>query len=86
MPTEKKAKCLTCRHNITIASCGSCVTKGADMVDNIAKELGVELKNKEDDDVATLKQTCKIVIQYPEEYDAVDPYNCKYYMHSAFRF
>ena len=83
MIQEKKLQCTTCRHNIKTTSCGSCADKGSQMVENIAKELGVEVNSSEED---TFRQNCKIVMQYPEDYDAVDPYKCKYYMSSFYSF
>ena len=82
--SEKKPQCNTCKHNIADTSCGSCTSKGSEMVENIAKELGVELSESENDPT-TMKNKCKIIMRYPEEFDLVDPFNCKFYLPSFFK-
>ena len=83
--SEKKPLCLNCRHNINNAG-GSCATAGIKMVEKIAKELDIDNLKLENDPIDFLKQTCKILMKYPEDYNTIDPYNCKYYMSSALRF
>jgi len=84
MMIEKEPQCASCKHNITLASCGSCAAKGAKMVEEIAKELDIEPfhQNKID----SFKSTCKVILNYPEEYENIDPFNCRFYINNALRF
>ncbi len=63
--------------------CGPCADQGSQMIGTIAKELGVDAQLTEEDEMKALKLSCKILSRYPEDFEAVDPFNCKYYM-SAF--
>lgn len=84
--SEKKPQCLTCKHNARVTSCGPCADKGAMILEGISEATGVDVKSTADDDVHGLKLGCKILIRYPEDFDIVDPYNCRYYMSSFFSF
>ena len=86
MTQEKKPQCTTCKHNINTTSCSPCATKGSQMVENIGKELGVELNNTEEDEFHYFKQNCKIIMRYPEDYDKVNPFECQFYMPSFFSY
>ena len=83
--SEKKPLCTKCRHNMSNAG-GSCATAGIKMVEKIAEGLNIDDLKLENDPVDFLKQTCKVLMKNPEDYDTIDPYNCRYYMSSAFRF
>ena len=83
---EKKPQCLTCKHNAKITSCGPCADKNAEILEGISEVTGVNVQNTADDDIRGLKLTCKILLRYPEDFDIVDPFNCKYYMSSFFSF
>ena len=83
--SEKRPLCHKCRHNMSNSS-GSCATAGRKMVEKIAKELDIDEMKLENDPLDFYKQTCKILMNYPEDYDKVDPFNCKYFMSSALKF
>ncbi|MHA1147840.1 MAG: hypothetical protein ACTSR8_06305 [Promethearchaeota archaeon] len=82
---SKKPQCFTCKHNIADTSCGSCTSKGTEMVENIAKELGINISENQNE-LSTIKYNCKVIMRYPEEFESVDPFNCKFYLPSYFRF
>ena len=87
--TQKKPLplCTKCKHSIKNSSCGPCSDdKGTEMIENIAKELGIEPQYSEKDDLKALKLSCKILNRYPEDYESVDPYECKYFMSSFMSF
>ncbi len=81
--TEKKPQCTSCKHSMENSPCGPCADQGSQMIGTIAKELGVDAQLTEEDEMKALKLSCKILSRYPEDFEAVDPFNCKYYM-SAF--
>ena len=85
--TEKKPQCNSCKHSMENSSCGPCADQGSQMIENIAKELGVGAQLTEEDELKALKLSCKILSRYPEDFEAVDPFNCRYYMsaHLGFR-
>ena len=83
---QRKPQCPICKHNAKTSSCGPCVDKGSEMIENITKELGVEPVSTEEDEIKTLKLSCKILMRYPEDFEVVDPFNCKYYMSSFLSF
>lgn len=56
------------------------------MVKNISQELGISDTETEDDRIAQLKYSCKIIMQYPEDYEKVNPYQCAYYLPNALKF
>lgn len=84
--SEKKPQCISCKHYIENSSCGPCADQGSQMIENIAKELGVETQQTEEDELNALKLSCKILSRYPEDFEVVDPFNCKYYMSAHFGF
>ena len=83
--SEKKPQCLTCRHNLNVSSCSPCANKGSKIFEQISLELGEELRYTEDD-VDNLKYSCKILMNSSEDFDIINPYNCKYYLSSALKF
>ncbi len=79
---EKKFLCHKCKHNIKNTSCGD---KIGSLIKNISEATDLKIA-QEDNDVEFLKLTCKIVMKYPEEKNAINPMNCKYYLNAALRF
>jgi hypothetical protein len=65
---------------------GACASKGIEMVEKIADDLGIDDLKLENDPIDFLKQTCKVLMRNPEDYDSVDPYNCRFYMSAYLRF
>jgi hypothetical protein len=84
--TDKKAKCYTCKHNIKKSSCGTCADKGTEMITNIAKELDIDLNHEQNNEVKNLKSSCKIILEYPDEYEEINPFKCKFYLPSVYNF
>lgn len=82
---ESKQQCDTCKHNAQISSCGPCIDKGSQMISKIAIDLGAEISNPEDT-TNKYKYSCKIIMKYPEDFNEIDPYNCKYYLNSCLGF
>jgi hypothetical protein len=56
------------------------------MIENIAKELGVDAQQTEEDELKALKLSCKILSRYPEDFEVVNPFNCKYFISAHFGF
>lgn len=83
MSQEKTPRCLSCKHNVKSNSNSPCASKGTQMLNDISTSLGIELS--ESDRIDELKHLCKILKKYPEDYDFLNPYECKYYMPSYFR-
>ena len=83
---EKKPQCLNCGHNMKLSSCAPCTDKGAQIIKNIALDFEMDLSSTEEEKINTLKQSCKILMNNHEDFNLVDPYNCKYYLSSAFKF
>ncbi len=84
--TENIPQCPKCKHYMANSSCGPCVDKGTDMIESIAKELGVDAQQSEEDEILALKSSCKILSRYPEDFNVVNPCECKYYMSAAYGF
>ncbi len=82
---EKKALCPKCRHNVSNSG-GACATTGLKMIENIAEALEIDDLTLDNAPIDLLKQTCKVLKQNPEDYDTIDPFNCKYYMSAALKF
>jgi len=83
----EKPQCPSCKHNIKTTSCGSCVSKGSELVENIMKELELDIENPASEDpYSSYKNMCQIIMRYPEEYESVNPIKCKFYISSALRF
>jgi len=82
---ENKPQCETCRHNVKLSSCGACIDEGAKLIDKISIDLGAEIINPEDE-INKYKYYCKIIMTYPEDFNEIDPFNCKYYLNSCLGF
>ena len=83
---NKKPQCSTCKHNINTISCSSCASKGIKMIEKIANELNEDLPENLSNEIDSFKYSCKIIMRYPEEFKKLDPFNCKYYIPSFYRF
>ena len=83
---EIKPQCLTCRHNMKLSSCAPCTDKGAQIIENLALDFEKDISSTEEQKIITLKYSCKILMNNPEDFKSVDPYNCKYFLSSAFKF
>ena len=64
--------------------CSLLISRAADKT--IAEELGLEPDTSEETIINDLKNSCKIILKNPEDYNEVNPYECKFYLSSAFRF
>ena len=84
--TKNKPQCISCKHSMENSSCGPCADQGSQMIENIAKELGVDAHITEEDELKALKLSCKILSRYPEDFEVVNPFKCKYYMSAHFSF
>ena len=84
--SEKKPQCTSCKHSMENSSCGPCVDQGSQIIENITNELGIDAQVTEEDELKALKLSCKILSRYPEDFEVVNPYNCKYYMSAHFGF
>ena len=83
---QAKPMCLSCKHSIQNSSCGPCSDKESNVLENIGQELGVKLIETEEDQINSLKLSCKIVSRYPKDIESVNPFDCKYHLSSALRF
>lgn len=83
---QKKPKCLSCKHNLQNSSCGPCSDKETQVLENIEKELGVEIFETEQEQVNLLKLSCKIISKYPEDSESINPFDCKYHLSASLRF
>ena len=83
---EKKPQCLTCSHNMKLSSCAPCTDKGAQIIENLTLDFETDLSSTEEEKINTLKYSCKILMNNHEDFNSVDPFNCKYYLSSAFKF
>ena len=83
---QVKPMCLSCKHSIQNSSCGPCSDKESNILENIAQELGVNLLETEEEQLNSLKLSCKIISRYPEDRESINPFNCKYHLPSALRF
>ena len=84
--TENKPQCSSCKHYMANSSCGPCADQGSDTIESIAQELGVDAQQSEEDEIFVLKSSCKILSRYPEDFNVVNPYDCKYYMSASLSF
>ncbi len=84
--TENKPQCTKCKHYMANSSCGPCADQGSQMIESIEKELGVDAQQSEEDELFALKSSCKILSRYPEDFNVVNPFNCKYYMSASLSF
>lgn len=75
---EKKPQCPTCRHYLALSSCGACANR---KVEALKSNTAINL-----DDLDEMKLKCKVIVNDPEEYDKIDPFNCRYYMNKEVRF
>ena len=84
--TEKKPQCTSCKHSMGNSSCGPCADQGSQMIEKISKELGINAQLTEEDELKAFKLSCKILSRYPEDFEIVNPFKCKYYMSAHFSF
>lgn len=84
--SEKKAQCLSCRHNVKNNSCGACVDKGKILIGEIVGTADVEPNDDMPKEINELKYQCKVLTRYPEEFQEINVFHCKYYLPSAFCF
>ena len=79
-------QCHRCHHYMKNSSCGSCVDEGAELVQNILNSTDFQ-DNKllESEEINLLKYACKVVINSPEDFNVVNPLDCKYYLPNALR-
>ncbi|MEJ2277752.1 MAG: hypothetical protein P8Y70_08405 [Candidatus Lokiarchaeota archaeon] len=84
--SEKRVQCHSCKHNMKTTSCGSCVEQGAKMIKSIAKDLELNSEPSGDNEIELLTSSCKIILEYPEEFPKINPYQCKYYLPTALKF
>ncbi len=82
---EKSIKCPNCKHYAKNSSCGPCVDQGAKTIQAIDLSLGAEIANP-DEKENDFKYFCKIIMRYPEDFNNVDPHDCKYYLPSCLGF
>ena len=82
---EKKLQCLTCRHNLKMRSCGPCANKGSKIIEEITSVLEDDFQSSAEK-IYELKYSCKILMNSNDDFEKIDPYNCKYYLSSALRF
>jgi DNA polymerase III sliding clamp (beta) subunit (PCNA family) len=68
------------------SSCGPCASKGDEILKTLSDELEIDLNDSEKTKIDQLKSKCKILLKYPEEYEEIDPYGCKFFMPSALKF
>ena len=79
-------QCLKCSHYIKNTSCGSCADEGAEIVKNIFNASGNSTDNLfESEDLNLLKYSCKVVMNSSEDFNVVDPLECRYYLPSVLR-
>ena len=83
---QVKPMCFSCKHSIQNNSCGPCSDKESNVLENITQELGVKFIETEEDQLNSLKLSCKILSRYPEDTEVVNPIDCKYYLPAALRF
>ena len=90
---KKKIMCSKCAHNLKLNSCGSCSATAIKMVHNIQESIQEDDPTKGNSGpsherplIEEHKYSCKIVANDPEEFNSVDPEDCKYFMNKALNF
>lgn len=83
---QKKPMCPSCKHSIQNSSCSTSSDKKSNVLENIAKELGIEIFETENEKVNLLKLSCKIIIKYPEDSESINPFDCRYHLPAVLRF
>jgi hypothetical protein len=83
---EIQPECIKCKHNLKSSSCGPFASKEDELLNTLSDELGIDLNDSKKNEEDELKSKCKILLNYPEEYEEIDPYDCKFFMPSALRF
>ncbi|MBN1801799.1 MAG: hypothetical protein JW891_09855 [Candidatus Lokiarchaeota archaeon] len=83
--SEKSVKCLTCKHYAKNSSCSPCMDQGTRIIHAIDLSISAEIV-RPDEEQNTYKYSCKIIMRYPEDFNNVDPYDCKYYLPSCLGF
>lgn len=83
---EKNPQCFSCKYYLKNKSCGPCATQGSNLIKNIANELGLKPDFNENEDINALKYLCKVLVNNPEDFNIVNPYDCKYFLNKALRF
>ncbi|MFO8018019.1 MAG: hypothetical protein R6U96_05245 [Promethearchaeia archaeon] len=72
---NQQVLCKKCKHNLENQSCGSCVRSTKRVVGNLSL-------NKEE----SYKNSCKVLMNNPDEFEEIDPCECKYFLHKALGF
>lgn len=70
------------------SSCGSCVSQGMNKIQEFLNKNTNEDGTLKNDtiDVDSLKYSCEIVVNDPNDFHVVDPLNCKYFFSNSFKF
>ncbi len=83
---QKKPMCPSCKHSIQNSSCNTSSDKKSNVLENIERELGIEIVETEQEQVNLLKLSCKIINRYPEDSEYINPFDCKYHLPAVLRF
>ena len=63
------------RYNVANNSCGSCIESNKQILSNLTQ-------SREE----SYKYSCKIIMKNPEEFEKIDPHECKYFLNKALGF
>lgn len=74
----KKIQCTRCRHYLAASSCGACANK---KIESLKSNTTFGLS-----DLDGIKMKCKVIMNDMEEFDKIDPFNCKYFLSKEVRF
>ncbi|MGV9171889.1 MAG: hypothetical protein ACOC44_17580 [Promethearchaeia archaeon] len=72
---NKQVLCIKCKHNLENQSCASCIESTKHVVENLTLDKG-----------ESYKYSCKVLMNNPEEFEEIDPYECKYFLNKSLGF
>jgi NAD(P)H-nitrite reductase large subunit len=86
MEQKKQPQCYNCKHYIKNSSCGSCVSQATKQLQSILQENPNENKHQENNWIDTFKYSCRVVVNDPNDFEVVNPFNCKYFFSNSLKF
>jgi hypothetical protein len=84
--SEPEPQCYKCKHFMQNSSCGSCVNQGIKQIQSILNEGQESPDTNKIDLIETLKYSCRIVVNDPNDFNVVNPLKCKYFFSNALNF
>lgn len=69
------------------SSCGACISQGIKQIEEVLNKNTNEYESLNNSlDIDSFKYSCEIVVNDPNDFNVVDPMNCKYFFLNTIKF